>query len=198
MKPRDLFRSKFFYLGLFVLVIAVLLTTITSNYVVKNYNPPVLKDFILDNIIYIRAAWVYDVLTILAIMLTGIYIITKKPQEIPYVLLLYGITHFLRAIFILITPLGNPGLNNNPLLIGSTFVAGLYFSGHTTDTFLGFLVSKGKFKILLITLLVLIIFFLLLARGHYSIDIFSGILFAYAVFCFGEKYLKRQFTIKNK
>jgi len=197
MRLGGLFKNKSFYLGLLILISGISLTAITSNYVVNNYNPPVLKDFIMDSILYFKIAWVYDILAILSIILIAIYAVTKKPQELPYFLVLYGTLYLLRGIFILITPLGNPGINNNPLFVGPTFLAGLYFSGHTAETFLGFLISKGKYKILFITLLVSIIFSLLLARGHYSIDILSGLIFAYAIFCFGEKYLKRHFTIGN-
>lgn len=198
MRFSKLFGSRAFYLGLFILSVGILLTTTTSNYLAKNCNPPVLEDLFLNNLLYIKAGWTYDVLAILAVLITGAYIIGKKTQETPYAFVLYGITHFLRAIFILITPLGNPGLDNNPLITGPTFLAGYYFSGHTADAFLGFLITKGKYKIALLILLFSIIFCLLITRGHYSIDIFSGILFSYAVFCFGEKYLKRYFTIRDK
>jgi len=40
-------------------------------------------------------------------------------------------------------------------------------------------------------LVILIIVFLLLAHGHYSIDIFSGWFFAYAIKSFCDKHLSR-------
>ncbi|MEM4271777.1 MAG: phosphatase PAP2-related protein [Candidatus Pacearchaeota archaeon] len=136
-------------------------------------------------------------MSILTTLLLLIYVFPKNSNEAPYFLLMFGILYFLRAIFIVLTPLGNPGIGNNPLFTGPTFLAGLYFSGHTAETFLAFLlVKKRAFKIIFLTILFLIMFFLLVARGHYSIDIWAGIIFAYAIYSFGQKHLRKHFVIK--
>ncbi len=197
MNLKTLFRSKIFYLSLLILIIGIVSTSLTSDYIIKNFNPPVLSDLILDSIISLKIAWVYDILAVLVTILLATYIFTSRLKETPYFLVLFGFLYFLRAIFIILTPLGNPGANNDPLFTGPTFLAGLYFSGHTAEAFLAFLLAKGKPKIIFLVLLFSIIFLLLIARGHYSIDILSGLIFAYAIYMFGEKHLKQNLIIQE-
>jgi hypothetical protein len=52
-----------------------------------------------------------------------------------------------------------------------------------------FLLVKDKgYKWLILICLAIVITALFLARGHYSIDILSGLFFAYAIRAFGEKH----------
>jgi hypothetical protein len=75
---------------------------------------------------------------------------------------------------------------------------GVYPSGHAGSLFLFFLLVKDKwYKRIIFFCLVMVIISLCLSRGHYSIDIFSGIIFAYAINAFGEKHLK-MFDLGNK
>jgi len=188
---KRLVRDKRFYIGLFVLAFGGVLTAITSNYVVNNFSPPVLQDLILANIYFLKVAWVYDILATLSIFALLLYLLNGKLKQMPYFLVLIGILYTLRALFIVFTPLGNPGIDNNALFIGPINLAGLYFSGHTAFAFLSFLLVKTKaFKITFLTILFGIIFFLLLARGHYTIDILSGLIFAYAIYAFGQNNLR--------
>ena len=82
------------------------------------------------------------------------------------------------------------------LFVGSAFRSGVYPSGHTGSTFLAFLLTKGKYKIIFLILSIATMITLLLGRGHYSVDIFSAIIFNYAIYCFGRKYFKK-FKLKN-
>jgi hypothetical protein len=52
-----------------------------------------------------------------------------------------------------------------------------------------FLLVKDKsYKWLILICLIIVVGALFLARGHYSIDILSGLFFSYAIRSFGEKH----------
>jgi hypothetical protein len=51
------------------------------------------------------------------------------------------------------------------------------------------LVKDRTYKWLILSCLIIVISSLFLARGHYSIDILSGLFFSYAIREFGEKHL---------
>ncbi|MEM4330824.1 MAG: hypothetical protein QW273_02340, partial [Candidatus Pacearchaeota archaeon] len=103
-----------------------------------------------------------------------------------------GTMYIVRGIFIGLTPLGNP----RPIPTGPPFHAfakyeyGVYPSGHTTSSFFSFLFTKGVFKFFSFISFLGVIVFLIIARGHYSIDIFSAIFFSYAVYSFFSKNLE--------
>jgi hypothetical protein len=53
-----------------------------------------------------------------------------------------------------------------------------------------FLLVKDKgYKFLIFICLAVVVTALFLARGHYSIDILSGLFFSYAIKAYGEKHL---------
>lgn len=198
MDLKTLFKNKKFYFGLFLLIFGIVLTSLTSNYITNNFNPPVLEDLILGNIVFLRLAWIFDILSILVTLILVIYLFNGNLKQFPYFLVMFGILYTIRAIFIVLTPLGNPGAGNNPLFTGATFLAGLYFSGHIAEAFLAFLlVNKKLFKIIFLVLLFTIMFFLLVARGHYTIDLLSGLVFAYAISAFGQNYLRSKLVINR-
>ena len=61
-----------------------------------------------------------------------------------------------------------------------------------------FLLVKDKlYKWIIMICLILVIITLFLAHGHYSIDILSGLFFAYAIKSFGEKHLE-MFDLGNR
>jgi membrane-associated phospholipid phosphatase len=154
---------------------------------------PMLSDLILDHIPFVDVSVYYDLLSLTAFLLMGAYIVFKNEyRSLPFFLLVCGIFYLTRGVFIVLTPFGNPPLfngSNGPFNGFSKFELGVYPSGHVGSAFLFLLLIKDKlFKWLLSICLVLIIVTLLLARGHYSIDIFSGLFFAYAIKAFGDKY----------
>jgi membrane-associated phospholipid phosphatase len=105
-----------------------------------------------------------------------------------------GIFYVVRGIFIVLTPFGNPPLFNGsgaPFNGFSRYELGVYPSGHVGNAVMFFLLARDRFfKWLLFAVVIFIIITLLLARGHYSVDIFSGWFFAYAIKSFGEKHLR--------
>ncbi len=193
---KQLLKNKYFYLGLLVLFIGIFLNQLAS-WTLSDKELPVVNDLILDHVPYYKIQWVYDLIPVTAIILFIIYAYKYEINKTPYFLLLFGILQIIRAGFIILTPLASPCLEESLRLFNSrAFTNGLFPSGHSGATFLCFLLAK-KYKLILLILSISIVVTLLLARGHYSIDIFAAVLFAYAVYSYGEKHFEKWKNGKN-
>lgn len=191
-----LLGNKYFYIGVISLIAGVLLNfssqTYLYNYINQGKTLPALSDMILDNLPYWNIGYLYDIFSLVSLLVVIIYIIHRKQyKSIPYFLLLCGIFYLVRGVFIVLTPFGNPPLfeGTGGLFKGfSKFELGVYPSGHAGISYLYFLFPKDRvYSGVLLLCLVIIIGSLLFSRGHYSIDILSGLFFAYAINAFGEK-----------
>ncbi len=190
---------RYFYLGLFSLILGTELNFASQTYlysfISEGNTLPVLSDLILDNIPVFKVAFLYDLFSVVTVIVVIIYIIHKKDYgNIPFFLVMIGIMEILRGLFIVLTPLGNPPMFNgsHSLFNGfSKYELGVYPSGHVGCVFMYFLLVKDKwYKWIIFICLTIVTFSLLLAHAHYSIDILSGFIFAYAIYSFGNKYLK--------
>lgn len=146
----------------------------------------VLSDLILDNIPLWDIDYLYDIFSLVSSFIFISYVIHKREyNRVPYFLLVFGLFHLVRGVFIVLTPFGNPpdfdgteGLFNG----FAKYELGVYPSGHIGISYMYFLLAKNKiYRILLILCVITIIVALFLSRGHYSIDVLSGIFFAYAI-----------------
>jgi len=192
-------RSPYLYIALVVMAIGFLLNiasqTYLHNYMSEGKTLPMLSDLILDHIPFINISFFYDLLSLLVLLLMAVYVfVYNEHKRLPYIILLIGIFYIVRGIFIVLTPFGNPPMFNGsgPLNGFSKYELGVYPSGHVGNAVMFFLLTRDKvFKWIILGGIILIIITLLLARGHYSIDIFSGWFFAYAIVTFGEKHLMK-------
>ena len=106
-------KSKYFYIG-FVSVIAGIGLNFASqtylhNYMIEGKTLPMLSDLILDNLPVIDLSLIYDLFSLIILIIFGIYIIYRKEHNrLPYFLILWGIFYIVRGIFIVLTPFGNP------------------------------------------------------------------------------------------
>jgi hypothetical protein len=197
-------KTKYFYIALIILALGIQLNfasqTYLHNYIMEGKTLPMLSDLILDNIPFINVSFLYDFFAMTALVIMMIYVVHKNEyNRIPFFLLLFGIFYVVRGVFIVMTPFGNPPLfegSNSPFKGFSKYDLGVYPSGHMGNVVLMVLLTKNKiYKLLLFICLCLIVISLFLAHGHYSIDIFSGLFFGYAIKSFGEKYFT-MFEIK--
>ena len=198
-------KSRYFYFGVISVLAGAGLNfaseTYLHNYMSAGKTLPMLSDLVLDNLPFYNVSLIYDVGCLIPIFLVLIYIVHKKDyNRVPLFLLMTGIFYIVRGIFIVLTPFGNPPMFNgsDPLFHGfSNYELGVYPSGHAGNVFLLFLLVKDRtYKYLIMTCLVIVITALFLARGHYSIDILSGLFFSYAIREFGEKHLA-MFDLRN-
>jgi|WetSurMetagenome_2_1015567.scaffolds.fasta_scaffold229146_2 membrane-associated phospholipid phosphatase len=193
-----LLKSKYLYLGILAVVAGAGLNFASEaylhNYMSEGKSLPMLSDLILDNLPFYNVSLIYDIFCLIPIVLVLIYFVHKKDYDrIPMFLLMSGTFYIVRSVFIVLTPFGNPPMFNgsDSLFHGfSYFELGVYPSGHTGNVFLMFLLVKDRtYKWLILACLIIVIISLFLARGHYSIDILSGLFFSYAIRSFGEKHL---------
>jgi PAP2 superfamily C-terminal len=191
-------KSRYLYIGMLAVVAGAGLN-FASEYYLHIYMSegktlPMLSDLILDNLPFYNVSLIYDIFCLVPIVLVLVYFVHKKDYDrIPLFLLMSGIFYIIRAIFIVLTPFGNPPMftGSDSIFHGfSNFELGVYPSGHTGNVFLMFLLVKDRsYKWLIFICLIIVISALFLARGHYSIDILSGLFFSYAIREFGEKHL---------
>ncbi|MGD0340742.1 MAG: hypothetical protein ABSA76_03425 [Bacteroidales bacterium] len=200
-------KSKYFYIGLLTLGAGGALNfasqTYLHNYINEGKTLPMLSDLILDNLPVLDVSLLYDLFCLVIFATVAIYIIHRKDyNRIPYILLLCGIFFIIRGIFIVLTPFGNPPeFNGSDVWFNgfSKYELGVYPSGHVGNSFLLLLlVNDRKYRRILAVWLAVIIISLFLAHGHYSIDILSGLFFAYAIRAYGDKHLTMFDLGKNK
>jgi len=193
-----LFKSWYLYISLFSFFIGGALNiasqTYLHDYISKGKTLPMLSDLILDNIPVLNIALYYDIFALIPIIVVLIYVIHKKDyNRIPFIIMMSALFYIVRGIFIVLTPFGNPPMfgGSDPLFNGfAKYDLGVYPSGHAGNVFLLYLLVKDKvYKWIIFVCLVLVMITLFLAHGHYSIDILSGLFFAYAICSFGEKNL---------
>jgi hypothetical protein len=191
-------KSKYLYIGILSIVAGAVMNfaseTYLHNYMSEGKTLPMLSDLILDHLPFYNVSLIYDIFCLVPLVLVLVYFVHKKDYDrIPLFMVMSGIFYIVRAIFIVLTPFGNPPMFNgsDPLFHGfSNFELGVYPSGHTGNVFLMYLLVKDKgYKSLILFCLAIVIVALFLARGHYSIDILSGLFFSYAIRAFGEKHL---------
>ena len=191
-------KSRYFYIGLLTLGLGATLNLVSQTYLNNNFEHgkslPMLSDLILDNVPVLDVSLAYDLFCIVIFVTVFVYIVHRRAyNRLPYILLLCGIFYILRSIFIVLTPLGNPPHFNgsDPFFNGfSRYELGVYPSGHVGNSFLLLLLVRDRnYKTIMWVWLSIIIVALFLSHGHYSIDILSGFLFAYAVRAFGDRYL---------
>ncbi len=192
-----LLKNRYFYFSFIALIAGIGLNNASQaylhDYISKGKSLPILSDFILDKLPFMNVSIIYDIFGIISISLAVIYIVHKKDyNRTPFILLMIGIFYIVRGIFIVLTPFGNPPMFNGsyPLFHGfANYELGVYPSGHAGNVFLILLLVKDKvYKWLIGISLLIVIITLFLAHSHYSIDILSGLFFAYAIRSFGQKH----------
>jgi len=190
-------KSRYLYIGILAALAGLGLNNASQaylhNYISEGKVLPMLSDLILDNLPVINVSLIYDLVALLPIILTFIYIFHKKAyNRIPFIFLMVGIFYIVRGIFIVLTPFGNPPMfsGSDPLFHGfANYELGVYPSGHAGVVFLLMLMLNDRiYRWIIGVCLIVVIIALFLAHGHYSIDILSGIFFAYAIRAYGEKH----------
>jgi hypothetical protein len=191
-------KSKYLYIGILAAIIGVAMNfasqTYLHIYMIEGKTLPMLSDLILDNLPVIDLSIIYDLFCVIVFAVVGVYIVHRKEYDrLPFIILLCGIFFIIRGIFIVLTTFGNPPefSGSDPLFKGfSMFELGVYPSGHVGNSFLLLLLVNDKvYRYIVGACLFIIVITLFLSHSHYSIDILSGIFFAYALKKFGEKYL---------
>ncbi len=191
-------KSPYLYIGILTVIGGMELNFISQtylhNYLTKGNTLPLLSDMILDKLPIYDVSVLYDLFSFIPGIIVGIYVIHKKEyNRLPYILVMSGLIEIVRGIFIVLTPLGNPPMfegSGGPFNGFSKYELGVYPSGHVGSVFMFLLmVNNRTYRWIIFLCLMIVIVSLFLAHAHYSIDILSGLFFAYALNSIGQKYL---------
>ena len=188
-------------LALAFLIFSLIIEYISDVNIYKAYpNLQVATDFLFLHIPFINILWIADLILLLASTSFLIFMFSKKRiKNFPLYATVIGIYNLLRAIFIYLTPLGNP--HPTPGL-GLAFLpsGGMFPSGHVGAMFLFFLFAledKSKhWSIYFIILLVFEIISMVLSRGHYTIDMIGALFIAFTVWKVVNEHFRKNLVLR--
>ena len=153
-------------------------------------------DFFLDHVPYINTVPVIFYGTVLFV-LGVLALLGMRPRQIPYFLKVTGLFILVRAFFIILTHMGPPpdhGMLEGPSFMYAFFQgADFFFSGHTGYPFLLALLywKNIRARLLFLACSVTMAVCVLLARLHYSIDVFAAYFIVYGIFQIGQRVFWR-------
>ncbi len=175
----------------FILTFLILITTVYcfSRYLVFNETRPgaVIEDPILK---YFDPINLNPLIffSIYSSLIVGLISFSFDPRLLMTAFQTYILMVFFRMLAMYLVPLDPPvgciDLQDPVVFLlgtGKKIIKDLFFSGHTSTAFMLFLVSKNrylKFCFLFATIIVGIS--VILQKAHYTIDVFVGLIFAYA------------------
>ncbi|MDD3862132.1 MAG: phosphatase PAP2-related protein [Candidatus Gracilibacteria bacterium] len=184
-----------FALGLFVLISGGLVTKEVGVYRDMSVYVSV-GDFILNRIptydLEILFFWgLYALIGMIVF-----YGILVEPEKFPFMMKTFGVLLFVRSGFIVLTFIGPPegfffkdGVNFGVFWKDVIFKNDLFFSGHTSIPFMGYLLfRKNKwFRMVMLLGSVVMGLTVLLMHVHYSIDVFAAFFISYGIYAFSDK-----------
>jgi hypothetical protein len=206
---KNLWNKKEYKKSLFQSILLLLLAAIASSIAIGYAdvaNGSSLGDLLLDNLPQINFFWFRTWGTAI-ITISIITIGFLKPKYLPALAKTEGLMYIIRAIFISLTPLKHYPLKtpipNSYFLFNQIPFGGndLFFSGHVAFPFIATLIfwENKKLRKIFISFTILSGTVALLAKTHYSIDIFAAPFISYSIFKISEKIFKKDFKyFKNK
>jgi len=119
----------------------------------------------------------------------ALYCAFKKPETFLHIVIGYFFVYFFRIFSIYMIPLDPPIgiiILKDPLLYwfgGGDITKDLFYSGHTSSTFMAFLVTTNKkVKTFIGLALIVIVIGMLFQRVHYTIDVYAAFFFAFTAY----------------
>jgi len=126
--------------------------------------------------------------TIYSSLLIGLVSFSFNPEQLMLAFQTYILLVLFRMLAMYLVPLDPPiGCIDlqDPIVFmmgtGMKIVKDLFFSGHTSTTFMLFQIAKNKFlKIYFLFATIVVGTSVILQKAHYTIDVYVGIIFSYA------------------
>ncbi|MFA6511957.1 MAG: hypothetical protein WCV86_02450 [Patescibacteria group bacterium] len=159
---------------------------------------PGVTDIVMRQLPFIDLFGIGEILFLVLMVGFGVILLRDRWCDLGYILALLGIFYACRGVFLILLPIGPP---LDAPEVAERFVlypyAGHAFfpGGHVGIMFILTLLVRSRTLRISCTVAVLL-FGLgsIITRAHYTADIAGGLLLAYAVWAFGERYLKKYFT----
>ncbi len=177
--------------SLFVALVILLASAITSAaanlfLIVRFPDLPTPPDLLLQTLPYIRfAEYLTEPAIAASIVLLFVYAIRNARHQIADMAAVFGIMYLLRSVLMILTPLASAHVGPGHFGLVPIDQNGMFPSGHAGAALLCFLLIDSErspiLKRVVLGLALAQWIVLLLAHGHYSIDIAGGMLLAYFV-----------------
>jgi hypothetical protein len=181
-----LFRDKLYPLHLTISLIFCIFSFLVSNQISRfsdQFQGPPLQDVLLDHLPILNSFWLFGMLSVFVWIILIIYHLSM-PEKLPYLFLAFSIFLLIRAGFIALTHMGPPNnmMLDQSFLSFNQFHSDLFFSGHTGAPFFLALLSENKaMKTFCISASIVMGICVLLARLHYSIDVFGAFFISHSL-----------------
>ncbi len=193
MKINDKNKKIFLVILLFA---SLWLNLFVIDNVISKVNSPEVYDFLFS---ILPSSNLYGFLAWGAIIniLVCVFAVIQYPKKGWLTVKLVTALYFVRAFFISITVLGVPAERTipdmNSFLLNISYTGNdFFFSGHVAFPFLLALIfwEEKKFRYCFLFMSFVFAFGSIIARTHYSIDVFAAPFVAYTIYALGEKYFK--------
>ncbi|VVB79383.1 Uncharacterised protein [uncultured archaeon] len=183
-------------LSMLFLISAILINYASGFYVDHNTKTVSANDLLLDFLpsIDISPIFIYGAVIIVALFF--LYPLLFRLEEFHKAVSQFSLLILVRSFFIILTHLSLPldaiAVHAPNFLSFLNVQNDLFFSGHTSIPFLGFLLFKNKkIKYFFLVSSIVMAVTVLLMHVHYTIDVLSAYFITYGVFKFGEKFYEK-------
>lgn len=185
---------------LIAISVIFLILALTLNYSAGNYadrkGTVKVPDLVLDSIptLDLNFVFIYGFLLVLGAMLA--YPLFFKVKELHVAISQFSLLVLIRSFFVTLTHLSMPVgalIFNAPKIFSIfNFQNALFFSGHTSIPFLGFLLfRKEKIGIFFLIMTFVMAATVLFMHVHYSIDVFAAIFITYGSYKLGNRLFRK-------
>ncbi len=143
-----------------------------------------------------------DSLTFFAIYITHLIALVaaaRKPEKFLQIVVGYLLVYFFRIFALYLLPLEPPAGTIplvDPILIwfgnGEIITKDLFYSGHTSTTFMVILVTENKkLKYFLLIGLAFVVYGVLAQQVHYTVDVYAALFFSYTAYRLSTIFLEK-------
>ena len=182
-------------LSILFLIIAIILNSVAGNYADRKGTTSV-PDLILDNLptLDLDFLFIYGFTLILLVFL--LYTLFFRVKELHIVISQFSLLVLIRSFFVSLThlslPVGALIYTAPKFFTPLDFQNALFFSGHVSVPFLGFLIfRKEKIGIFFLIATAVMALTVLFMHVHYSIDVFAAFFITYGSYKIGNWMFKK-------